>query len=211
MECILFLLDITPLSQLELRERAYKCIDTTRQRHASKYKKERDVFRALGAGLLIQLAWHEYECANSNKIYSKADFQKPLALLDLEYVLNLVETNQEEIVYKIGEQGKPYWDLEAMNRVEKEYPYFNLSHSGDYVILAMSKQEVGIDIQEPRKNVKLPNGTMEFSRMESYLKCTGQGFSKGYDSYIQNISEKAIDKFHSLSIENGYVACLCFE
>lgn len=43
------------------------------------------------------------------------------------------------------DMGKPYF---------KEYPlYFNVSHSGEYLAIAISEFPVGIDIQEP-KNIK---------------------------------------------------------
>lgn len=48
-----------------------------------------------------------------------------------------------DLRYEIGEHGKPYL---------ADYPqlYFNLSHSGEYVVLAFANQEVGIDIQQKR-------------------------------------------------------------
>jgi len=47
------------------------------------------------------------------------------------------------LTYRYGGNGKPYF---------REYPfYFNLSHSGDYVLCALSGREIGADIQEHRK------------------------------------------------------------
>lgn len=44
-----------------------------------------------------------------------------------------------ELVMDHGEKGKPYL---------KEYPlFFNLSHSGEYVVCAVSDREIGVDIQ----------------------------------------------------------------
>ena len=51
------------------------------------------------------------------------------------YLKNLI--SKEEILYK--EKGKPYF----LNG-----PFFNISHSGKYVILAISNKEVGVDIEE---------------------------------------------------------------
>ena len=51
------------------------------------------------------------------------------------YLKNLL--SNEEILYK--EKGKPYF---------KNGPYFNISHSGKYVVMAISDNEVGVDIEE---------------------------------------------------------------
>ena len=51
------------------------------------------------------------------------------------YLKNLL--SKEEILYK--EKGKPYF---------KNGPYFNVSHSGKYVVMAIADQEVGVDIEE---------------------------------------------------------------
>lgn len=45
-----------------------------------------------------------------------------------------------ELVMGYGEKGKPYL---------REYPlFFNLSHSGEYVVCAVSDREIGVDIQK---------------------------------------------------------------
>ena len=51
------------------------------------------------------------------------------------YLKNLL--SKEEILYQV--KGKPYF---------KNGPYFNVSHSGKYVVMAIADQEVGVDIEE---------------------------------------------------------------
>ena len=51
------------------------------------------------------------------------------------YLKNLL--SKEEIQYK--DKGKPYF---------KNGPFFNISHSGKYVVLAVANKEVGVDIEE---------------------------------------------------------------
>lgn len=97
-----------------------KRIDDTRLEKVRACKSTEDKVRSLCCGLLLQYA--------------------------LKRELNGVEHEENiplELVYGIGEQGKPYL---------KDYPelYFNLSHSGEYVALAVSDREVGIDVQEKR-------------------------------------------------------------
>ena len=91
-------------------------------------------------------------------------------------------------VIQISEQGKPYLSCDGL--------YYNLSHSGNYVVLAFADAEVGIDLQEPRnlsegmqqrilsENEKrsglyrLPSEWfLLFSIKESYMKLTGRGLS----------------------------------
>lgn len=71
---------------------------------------------------------------------------------------------------------------------------FNISHSGDYVIISLAKQEVGVDIQKIiNANEKIINHCLtnsekerlnkneDFTRFwvlkESFVKCLGTGFS----------------------------------
>lgn len=54
-------------------------------------------------------------------------------------VMELIE-RPLELVMDYGEKGKPYL---------REYPlFFNLSHSGEYVVCAVSDGEIGVDIQK---------------------------------------------------------------
>lgn len=49
----------------------------------------------------------------------------------------------ETLVIKEGEYGKPYFE-------QRREIHFNISHSGEYVALVLSDNEVGIDIQQVR-------------------------------------------------------------
>ena len=51
-----------------------------------------------------------------------------------------------ELAYVYGREGKPYF---------RDLPfYFNLSHSGDYVLCVLSEAEIGADIQQHRRREK---------------------------------------------------------
>ena len=52
--------------------------------------------------------------------------------------------HKEDYLIRIGEHGKPL--------VESRFSvWYNLSHSGDYIVAAFSHLEVGIDIEQKRK------------------------------------------------------------
>ena len=54
-----------------------------------------------------------------------------------------VDEAPSQIVFEYNEQGKPYIESGVQ---------FNMSHSGDYVVLAISDRAVGIDIERIRHN-----------------------------------------------------------
>lgn len=105
----------------------------------------------------------------------------------------------EELSYGYGEHEKPY--LSGMPGF-----HFNLSHSGDYVMLAAAECEVGCDIEKIKEG-KLPLAKRFFCReeyeliaaaeaeerdllftrywtlKESYIKMTGMGLACPLDSF----------------------------
>ncbi len=124
-----------------------------------------------------------------------------LGIEDEEQVLDLQ--------YRYGAQGKPYL---------ADYPqlYFSLSHSGSLVACAVSKQEIGLDVQE---HVKIKSGLAKrfftkdecallhgqadakayerlffrlWSIKESYIKFTGLGMKQGLDSFVIDFNKKEI-------------------
>lgn len=144
----------------------------------------------------------------------------------------VAETKPQSIRLGIAENGKPYlMDFPAVQ--------FNLSHSGELVAVAVSRQPVGVDIEKLRALPEwrelseglLPNITIEqianlpqpehaaaflrhFTAREAYLKAVGSGFS---------LSTTLLERdFHTIAMENqsygptvalpeisGYVGQLC--
>ncbi|MBQ6094914.1 MAG: 4'-phosphopantetheinyl transferase superfamily protein [Lachnospiraceae bacterium] len=92
---------------------------------------------SLGAGALLRLAVMEYLSGDVG--VTKATRRlTPKSLLSLTEKLPKGKT--EPILYRYGEQGKPYFENIPLK--------FSLSHSGSAVMLAVSESEIGADLQE---------------------------------------------------------------
>ena len=107
----------------------------------------------------------------------------------LKRVLNRYEKTLEDV--KIDSFGKPY--ISGM--------YFNSSHSGSYVALAISAEEVGVDIQEQASISPMAaqlflgenheDSTYIWCRKEAFLKCVGCGWNDK-DASCQSVMNSEI-------------------
>lgn len=117
---------------------------------------------------------------------------------------------KEKISYK--ENGKPF--------IEGAYDrFFNISHSGDYVMLAICGQEIGLDIQ---KRVVVKEAVIErvcspeeqkiadpvtfnhiWAIKESYAKLTGKGISTDFKTVTFEEDEKTVQIFDN-GIKKAY-------
>lgn len=112
---------------------------------------------------------------------------------------------KEEMRIAIGENGKPY--IKNMDGF-----FYNLSHSGKWVVLAYGNHEVGVDVEKFRENANLERITRRFfteeerayifaeaekwekirrftkiwTYKESYVKYLGTGLAKGLRSFSIN-------------------------
>ncbi|MBR5341724.1 MAG: 4'-phosphopantetheinyl transferase superfamily protein [Erysipelotrichaceae bacterium] len=134
---------------------------------------------------------------------------------------------ETEIKYEFSKNGKPY--LKNFN-----YIHFNIAHSGDFVILAVSDKEIGCDIERIRdldiqiaerfftnnecKRISVADSIEERQRLfisywtlkESYLKYTGEGLKQPLNSFdIDVIKEELV--FKEFDIIPGYHISLCME
>jgi len=121
----------------------------------------------------------------------------------------------EQLQYRSNEWGKPALDVENMLRVVSsdvgdviKNLHFNLSHSGDYMVLALSDSPVGIDVEHKSKNydslaqrcfckeeyediLSLQDESerkcrfLEYWTMkEAYIKCIGEGMRIPLNSFL---------------------------
>ena len=208
-------------------------VDESRTRKAVRIRQPRARAACLGAGLLLQVAVQDFLKANAGvrrtdcirqetgqsmvstgkRNYSTGCYTVRELLAQIKSPLRL------EFVY--GKSGKPYL---------KEYPfYFNLSHSGDYVVCAISEQEIGVDIQEHRSGTperiaeryftageikvleQCDTGQKEkvffdlWAAKEAYGKYTGGGITESLEQEIP-ASQVAMQLIHSIP---GYSLALC--
>ncbi len=133
----------------------------------------------------------------------------------------------DEIVFGISENGKPY----SVNAQIK----FNVSHSGNLVICAVSEKEIGIDVEKIRtvnpracekfataKEIDYINSSSDgFFRIwtlkEAYFKCIGTGLGSDIKSVSFDINKNGIicsEQGFSCSfkeIADGYICSVCIK
>ena len=128
------LLDAVPE---ELSGRCLALMDETRKMRVLMARGHRKQAESIGAGLLLQLAVRE--ALIKQETAAIKDTIRSISLTQLLDILENYGANPLSLEYIYSERGKPYL---------KNVPfYFNLSHSGEFILCVISEQEVGADIQ----------------------------------------------------------------
>lgn len=176
------------LCEEDILQKSVKYLDEERRKKAMLIKVKEKQAQSIGAGLLLQKLVQDYEngydCRKTQSI-ELIEFKVSALLEDL--------LSKRELRYTIGKNGKSY--LEGIP------VFFSLSHSGEYVFCAASKQEIGADIQimrsinmqslvkrffsEREKQLleQMPEREKEkafyflWTRKEAYGKLTGEGIA----------------------------------
>lgn len=204
----LYIMEASPLLETEKQKQALAIVDRDRRERALSLKKESDRALSLAAGLLLFAALGEYKKDASVEPDESGISGREPGIITVEQALLLRakdkgafgdSANGKDEIIKRREDGKPY--LAGQPRV-----YFNLSHSGEYALCALSDREVGVDIQKWRETVpgtgkKLlcrESPELDFERKkeasvkdraaffllwsakEAYVKATGEGLSKDF-------------------------------
>lgn len=213
--------------------RAFSRVDETRRKKAERMRNVKSRAACLGAGLLLQLAVGEALCGTGggqSGLLNRAKGSMPngmrcysmCELLDV-----LAEAPCMPIKYRYNKNGKPYFS---------EFPfYFNLSHSGKYVLCGLSEEEIGADIQqhcacdrrrladrffsEGEKAALAACGEDEnlffrlWARKEAYGKLTGEGVAHVLDMNLMTEKHMVLNgrrvEFEEIGDIAGYSIAFC--
>lgn len=150
-------------------EELEKSVWEDRRQKAAGYAKQADRIRCLAAGALLQYALAEWESekkeikqiqvsgTEKKKGTGEEAFWYPVAAGEIR---RRICTEGERVPFRekliFGQSGKPYFE-------NPDAPFFNLSHSGSYVLCAIADCEIGADIQEMR--------AVDFTKAAEYAFC----------------------------------------
>ena len=141
-------------------------------------------------------------------LYKNSEARKQILVSELllRKALDDKKIDHEDLVYEYNEYGKP--SLSNINGF-----FFNISHSGDYVLLGASDNEIGVDIERIKKfnpriaqrffrkeeyeYIMTPQDEEKRRRLfflywvikESFIKYSGKGLSQALNSFRIDIDE----------------------
>ncbi len=136
-------------------------------------------------------------------------------LIVRKIIIEEFKLNNDEIIIKYGEFGKPYFE-NYRNFI------FNVSHSGDWVVCICHNSPVGIDIEKIRPtNFKIAKRFFSeeeyydllmtplakrleyyydlWTSKESFIKTVEKGLIIPLDSFTVKINQDSISVFHNIS------------
>jgi 4'-phosphopantetheinyl transferase len=143
----------------------------------------------------------------------------------------LLDTRPEDVEFEMGAKGKPHLKPKSESQCAADQPvlpFFNLSHSADWVILVVANFPVGIDVEfTKRKNNVLAIARNYFfgaeveqlfalpfdqqrerffdywTLKEAYMKARGEGIALGLSNFGFQLCESGqIDLYLSSSIDD---------
>lgn len=208
-----YLLPVSDLAEETLFQAACGKLDAYRLEKVKQAKRKEDKILSAGAGLLLRYAvWESSASACKSRVECRKVSVKEI----------LENAQLPELSFGQKEGGKPYFKEECA--AEMKLPFFSLSHSGEYVMCALSDEEIGGDIQKipeadenrlkrenriAGKHFTVPESTWclqgdigqqreRFYRIwaakEAYMKLTGAGLSEGLSSFDVDLKNAVVTK-----------------
>lgn len=210
-------------------------LDETRREKVMSAKTAQGKATELGAGLLLQKAVQDWrrdkpeDRPGESGETARGDVM-PGQSSQLRFctVSGLLSELSEplSLTYRYGEKGKPYFENIPL--------FFSLSHSGEYVLCAVSRRELGADIQKIQSTDVLKLAKRFFSesecrtlegceshlerqrlffgfwtRKEAYGKLTGEGLAATLREDMQSAEEKRDLVWMDVSPPEGYALAVC--
>ena len=148
------------------------------------------------------------ERQRAEKFKFEKDFKLYVAgkIMARRAIADYAELDPADIEFRIDKYGRPFLKYPQINNFD-----FNISHSGDYVVLAISDRRVGIDVEKIKPvdfkiaetcfhdkeseylnrdiDKRLENFYKLWTLKESFIKAVGQGLSYPLKDFYFNMDE----------------------
>lgn len=111
-------------------------------------------------------------CSKSKKRFLEKEIAKEILLRSLQVFYGYTSSILPEI--KLNKYGKPYFK-------DNFYPFYNISHSEDFIIIGFSDNFIGVDIELIKNNRNIHQIAKRFYTEEEYDFVKEQNFS--YDIF----------------------------
>lgn len=220
----IFYMDVTPLLNQINYDRSMRFIGEYRKNKVKAARLMKNKILSLAAGLLFSYAVLLYQ-KNDQK------WKSSVCLMDLQHLLEIFENEhsfwwEEWMKTEETPNGKPY----LKNHSDL---FFSLSHSGEYAILALSKKQVGVDIQKWKPvsegfQKRLLHEQESFvqreeqifatwTAKEAFVKCTGEGLHKDFRQLYTDFDKGCVTDTKTgmslpviqLDLLSGYSVSVC--
>ncbi len=214
----IYLLDVRTIAQGTWDADPESLVDAGRKERTLRLPEGAKRNASVAASLLLQYAVGQYVAGQSG------DPEEPVRVVSADRVMAVVsQRGPADFAYRYGRQGKPVF-------ADLELPQFNLSHSGDFVALALSHTQCGVDLQKMESSRDVtPLADRFFSpeeaeavrqegeetffrlwtRKEALAKCAGKSLASELGRDLRNL--KAMDSLNWVEWKGlpGYLLAAC--
>lgn len=162
------------------------------------------------------------EHQRANRYHHQKDKQRfIIARATLRILLGrYLKADAKQIIFEVGHNKKPY--VKENNNL-----HYNVSHSGNYILIALSNSELGVDVEQPdpdmnyeeimhvsyskpeANHVKASADPLQvfytlWTRKESLLKATGKGIDDAL-KFIPSIDDAHATMYNTIGSEKDWI------